>query len=271
MEKRLEFRSKNLLNHIRKTIVNGLDFIPKDADGNPPDYLSDFFVPHEDFEDRYGKIDAHSVFAVAFYYSAKNAIENKEHILASIALYYSMFHLSFALIALNFSIPDQKLEKIRHSELKNVLKNLVTLKVIDDDYIFLYEDLQEVREYLNYINVPTGYLKFMSLRRGHVFTSKYFSEDIYIGSFCIKSLEQVHKIISNYYILLHDIEESIVSKKRTKGVRPELFKAIRRVTLFDWYGEDFLNNSFNSEVRENTEKFLARNDIYPDENFFDDL
>jgi hypothetical protein len=260
---RITFNNENLLSQIRKTILNQ-EF--NHSFGN-----DSFYCPNETTYDRYSKIDAHSVFAVAFYFSSKKALSNQEHVLSAIAQYYSIFHLSFALISLNFNIEDKKLEKIRHSQLKNVLKNLNTIKVISENFIYLYEDLQEVREYLNYINVPNGYSKFIFLRRGHIFKSRFFSEDISIPLYPSKSMEILSQIIDEYFDFLHTIEESIISKKKTNGERPLLFKCIRRISNFDWYGEDFLNNSFSSDTIKEVNTFLSKKDIYPDEHFFDDF
>lgn len=262
------FNNRNMLKHIRNTITyQDYSFILSSGDK----HISGMYTPNDETSDRYEKIDAHSVFAVAFYYSSKSALDNGDHVLSSIAQYYSIFHLSYALISMDFSIPNEKLSKIRHSQLKNILKSLSTKKVISSNCIDFYEDLQYVREYLNYINVPTGHQKFMSLRRGHLFYSKFYSKDIYISSYATVSIKVVFEIISKYFDLLHDIEKSICSNSKTNGMRPTLFRSIRRISIFDYYGEDFLNNSFSREVVRETNTFLAKNDISPEEFFFKDF
>ena len=267
----INFDHKNMLSHIRATISNENTYMRNKIAGEDMEDNPDLYVPKQEYADRYSKIDAHSVFSVAFYYASLKALNNKENVFSSIGQYYSLFHLSFALIALNFTISDEKLVKIRHSELKNLLVNLDTTKVITKNYIEFYEDLQEVREYLNYINVPNGFMKFMTLRRGHMFTSRFFKKDTYISSYCHESISVLFEILNKYYIFLHSIECSLTSKAKTNNNRPMLFKSIRRISWYDWYGEDFLNNFFESSVIKEIDIFLGKHDINPpDESFFDD-
>jgi hypothetical protein len=69
---RITFNNENLLSQIRKTILNQ-EF--NHSFGN-----DSFYCPNETTYDRYSKIDAHSVFAVAFYFSSKKALSNQVHI-----------------------------------------------------------------------------------------------------------------------------------------------------------------------------------------------
>lgn len=272
----LSFSKENLLQHIRNTFSSNYTHSINRLKDDNPDEKGDllvnlnWFLPKPEFKDRYTKIDAHAIFAIGFYYSSKQALKNKDHVLSSIGQYYALFHLSFSLVSLNFANDENILNKVRHSQLKNLLRDLVNKKVITEDFVKFFEDLQEVREYLNYINVPNGYMKFMTLKRGHSFTSRLIDRDIYISSYCIESVGVLGDLVDKYFDFLHEIENSLISKSKTKGNRPELFKCLRRVTLYDWYGEDFLNNFFNKEIRIEIERFLGMKDVSPDANFFDD-
>ena len=111
----INFDHKNMLSHIRGTVSNKNTYMRNKIDVEELEDNPDLYVPKEEYADRYSRIDAHSVFSVAFYYASLKALDNKENVLSSIGQYYSLFHLSFALIALNFTIPDEKLIKVRHS------------------------------------------------------------------------------------------------------------------------------------------------------------
>jgi hypothetical protein len=123
----------------------------------------------------------------------------------------------------------------------------------------LYIDLQEVREYLNYLNTPSGHEKFALLRRGHLIDSIFFGEQSFSNN-SEMAIEPLQMTLERYYDFLHRIELCLVSKSKTNGNRPDMFRAIRRFTLYDWYGEDFMPGYFSSDVLRETNAFLKRYD-----------
>lgn len=138
----INFDESKLINKIKKTI-----------DSN--EYYGEFY-PRSECEDRYHKVDAHSIFSVALIFSSEYALKNGNNILSSIGQYYSFYHLSFALITLDMNIKNEQLNKMKHNTLKKHIKNFIDRKIISKEFLYIFDDLKEVREHFNYLNVGEG-------------------------------------------------------------------------------------------------------------------
>ena len=226
-----------------------------------------WFRPLPEYIDRYNKIDAHSVFAVSLFFSSKHSLEEGNRVLASIGQYYSIFHLGYALVSLNFSLKDSTLKRMSHSNLKNLLKNLEDRGIISIDFLKLYLDLQEVREYFNYLDVENGQGKFMILSRGHLTHSNCFG-DIRLSDISAQAEEPISIIIDRFFSMLHEIELQITSNRKTNGYRPDIFRSIRRLSWYDWFGEDMMMNFYSDEVMSEIEQFLGCQDVIPDYEYY---
>jgi len=247
----IKFDCSKLLDGIRKTI----------------DLTDEGYRPLPEYIDRYNKIDAHSVFAVSLFFSSKHSLEEGNRVLASIGQYYSIFHLAYALVSLNFSLEDKNLKRIKHSKLKNLLKNLEERGIISIDFLKLYLDLQEVREYFNYLDVENGQGKFMILRRGHL-THSYCFGDVSFSDISAQAEEPISIIIDEFFSMLHEIELQITSNRKTNGYRPDIFRSIRRLSWYDWFGEDMMMNFYSDAVIRDIEHFLGCQDIEPDYEYY---
>ena len=259
----LKFDCSKLLNGIRNTIG------PDDEISNNSDQKkhSTYFRPLPEYIDRFNKIDAHAVFAVSLFFSSKHSLKEGNTVLASIGQYYSMYHLGYALVSLNFSLKDSNLKRISHSKLINLLMNLNERGIISIDFINLYLDLQEVREHYNYLNAETGQDKFMILRRDFL-THSYCFGDIELTNISAQAEEPLSIVIDGFYSMLHEIEVQITSNSKTNGHRPDIFRSIRRLSWFDWFGEDMMMNFYSDDVMREIEHFLGNQDIIPDYNYY---
>ena len=244
----IKFDCSKLLDGIRKTI----DL----TDDRPlPEYI-----------DRYNKIDAHSVFAVSLFISSKNLLKEGDRVLSSIAQYYSIYHLGYALVSLDFSVEDSELKKMKHSHLRHLLNNLEKKGIISTDFLELYGDLKTVREHFNYLNAENGQDKFMILRRGFLTHSNCFG-DISLSDISVQAEEPISTIMDRFFYLLHEIELKICDEK-TNGQRPDIFRSIRRVSWYDWFGEDMMENFYPDEVMREIEHFLGCQDVMPDHEYY---
>jgi len=259
----IKFDCSKFLGGVRKTICPADEsFYHANQEKNPT-----WFSPLPEYIDRYNKIDAHSVFAVSLFFSSKHSLEEGNRVLASIGQYYSMFHLGYALVCLNFSLKDSTLKRMSHSKLKNLLINLEDRGIISIDFLKLYLDLQEVREYFNYLNAENGKNKFMILRRGHLTHSNCFG-DVHLSDISAQAEEPISIIIDRFYSMLHEIELQITSKRKTNGHRPEIFRSIRRLSQYDWFGDDMMMNFYSDEVMRGIEHFLGCHDVIPDHEYY---
>ena len=259
----IKFDCSKFLDGIRRTIGPADEsFYHGNQEKNPT-----WFRPLPEYIDRYNKIDAHSVFAVSLFFSSKHSLEERNRVLASIGQYYSIFHLGYALVSLNFSLKDSNLKRMNHSNLKNLLKNLEDRGIISIDFLNLYLDLQEVREYFNYLDVKNGQGKFMILRRGHLTHSNCFG-DIRLSDISTQAEEPISIIIDRFFSMLHEIELQITSNRKTNGYRPDIFRSIRRLSWYDWFGEDMMMNFYSDAVMREIEHFLGCRDVEPDYGYY---
>ena len=259
----MKFDCSKFLKGIRKTIdLADESFYHDNQEKNPT-----WYRPLPEYIDRYNKIDAHSVFAVSLFFSSKHLLEEGNRVLASIGQYYCIFHLAYALVSLNFSLKDNTLKRLNHSKLKNLLQNLEDRGIISVDFLKLYQDLQEVREYFNYLDVENGQSKFMILRRGHLTHSNCFG-DIRFSDISAQAEEPISIIIDEFFSMLHEIELQITSNRKTNGYRPDIFRSIRRLSWYDWFGEDMMMNFYSDVAIRDIEHFLGCQDIEPDYEYY---
>ena len=259
----MKFDCSKFLDGIRKTIcLTDESFYHGNQEKDPT-----WYRPLPEYIDRYNKIDAHSVFAVSLFFSSKHSLKEGNRVLASIGQYYSIFHLAYALVSLNFSLEDNTLKRINHSKLRSLLINLSDRDIISIDFLKLYLDLQEVREYFNYLDIKNGQGKFMILRRGHL-THSYCFGDIRFSDISAQAEEPISIIIDEFFSMLHEIELQIISKRKTNGHRPDVFRSIRRLSWYDWFGEDMMMNFYSDAVMRDIEHFLGCQDIKPDYGYY---
>jgi hypothetical protein len=155
----VKFESKLFLNSIRNTIL------PND-NGD--------YVPVKTCRDRFQKIDVHSIYSLAFAFSSEMALLEGNIALASIGQYYSIFHLSFALTALDLSRKDEEFVTVSHKILKSKLKDFVDKNIVSKDFLYIFHDLNDTRNYFNYLNVGTGLEKTMMMKQGNSLRSCCF-------------------------------------------------------------------------------------------------
>jgi len=89
--------------------------------------------------------------SMIFYISGNSALESKNYLLPPIAYYYSLFHLSKALL---FILPTRDLEKdkgIPHKRVVNLIDSeFIQRKLLDEDYLEEVKYYLELRESVNY-------------------------------------------------------------------------------------------------------------------------
>ncbi len=90
--------------------------------------------------------------AMCFRVVAESNIEKQTNLIfPPIGLYYSVFHLSIAMLYLEHNTDINKLKNIHHGTLLKLVKNsLIQKKLISSDYESYFKDLQALREFCNY-------------------------------------------------------------------------------------------------------------------------
>ena len=259
----IKFDFSKFLDGIEKTIGPADEsYYHSNQEKNPT-----WFRPLPEYIDRYNKIDAHSVFAVSLLFSSKHSLEEGNRVIASIEQYYSIYHLGYALVSLDFSVEDSELKKMKHAYLEKLLKALEKEGIISTDFLKLHQDLKEVREHFNYLNAENGQDKFMILRRGFLTHSNCFG-DISLSDISAQAEEPISIIIDRFFSMLHEIELQITRNRKTNGYRPDIFRSIRRLSWYDWFGEDMMMNFYSDAVMREIEHFLGCRDIEPNYDYY---
>jgi hypothetical protein len=104
------------------------------------------------WENRAIKSSLHTLAAVCFKeVSTSNYKESNSFIFPPIGFYYSVFHLSVSLLALDINTELSELKEIHHGRLFNLIESrLVSTKVLNTTYLENFKVLRELRESSNY-------------------------------------------------------------------------------------------------------------------------
>jgi uncharacterized protein (UPF0332 family) len=77
--------------------------------------------------------------------------ETRTVLLPPIGFYYSIFHLSMAMLFLDYQTDASELKRIRHATLKNLInQRLMQKRLLANSYLDEFQHLQDIREYANY-------------------------------------------------------------------------------------------------------------------------
>ena len=101
---------------------------------------------------RISKSAKHMLAAVVFNESSKSTLSKLEGtLLPCMGFYYVCFHSAVSMLWLCDSLPEEKMTRLRHSQLRAFVEaHLCQTKKLDRSFLYQYEQLQELREYANY-------------------------------------------------------------------------------------------------------------------------
>ena len=94
----------------------------------------------DEAEDRIKKVDTHAIWSIMLYFSSKNATKEGINVISGIGYYYTLFHCVFAMVCLDFDIPEKHLHRVSHGQLIRFLKKQVQLGVASNDLLVLFTD-----------------------------------------------------------------------------------------------------------------------------------
>lgn len=198
-----------------------------------------FYCKKSSYENEWldrSEIAAKRILTAICYRESSNKIyqSNKSVALPSIGYYYSIFHLSIALLALDYTTKLSDLRQIKHKYLINLIySKFIQRNLLPIDYHELFLDLKYLREYVNY-----------------VFGSEYFNksllDDLYYRTeeafdSAIKLINEIHKAISDLDPILYYIQGNIG----------------------DHFGDDILQNFLSEIDMKSVEDYLLKHDLTP--------
>jgi len=185
----------------------------------------------------------HFLAAVAFRENANSTFKKTQSkFLPSIGNYYSCFHLSVAMLSLDYATNISQLEKIHHTTLQNLVRaNLEIKKLINPSFLQIMKNLQEIRETSNYSVNPYQYD-----------STGLLAEEMYDN-------EGIYNLMDNSFNeainLIHFIVGHANKYQKNFGERIQSF-------INDSQGDDILNVYFSDEDTISVEKYLEER-LYP--------
>ena len=159
--------------------------------------------------------------------------QNNSVILPIIGLYYSLFHLSTALLNLDYTTDLSKLEQVRHSTLIKLIKSkLISRKLISFDLYNTLIALKEIREHTNYKFEPI----FFEFQNKNIGLEEYYTELV----------EEVDLTFSECISFIHALSSKI-------GLLPDETSISFKISTFigDSFGDDTYETylSSNDEIK----------------------
>lgn len=178
-----------------------------------------------DWEHRASKTARAILTAVCFRETAIASSESRDSLIYQpIGLYYSMFHMSLAMLWLNPRVNPKELTNIRHSKLINMVNSqLVQTKFIESSFHSLLVNLKLLRESCNY---QFGYQDNLELE-------------------LTKAIDMTEKAFENALEFIHQVLDTSDSLFRIQG------------SIGDGFGDDILDSYLSSEHKENVSHYLV--------------
>jgi uncharacterized protein (UPF0332 family) len=102
---------------------------------------------------RTAKSAKHILTAVCFREVSQSTSEKTGNVIFSpIGFYYSLFHMGVAMLYMEHTTTQQELVRMRHSNLQALIQGrLVNTHLLPKEYLELLRELQDLREYANYV------------------------------------------------------------------------------------------------------------------------
>lgn len=164
--------------------------------------------------------------------SNKNYQLNKSVALPSIGYYYSIFHLSVALLALDYSTDLLDLHQIKHKDLVSLIySKFIQRKILPMNYYNIFLELKELREYVNYV-FGRAYFNKSQLDILYNLTGEAFDS-------AIKLINEINDVISDLTPILYNIQTNIG----------------------DRFGDDILQNFLSEKDIRSVEDYLLKHDL----------
>ena len=167
--------------------------------------------------------------AVCFRETAIASSETKDSLIYQpIGLYYSMFHMSLAMLWLNPRINSKELANIHHPKLINMVESqLVQTGFIESSFHHILVNLKQLRESCNY---RFGYKNNLELE-------------------LTKAINMTEKAFDNALEFIHQVLNASDSLFRVQG------------SIGDGFGDDILDSYLSPEHKENVCQYLVINGL----------
>jgi uncharacterized protein (UPF0332 family) len=169
--------------------------------------LYNLFTEDECWE-RAEKSAKHILSAVAFKESSSVSFKKTGSVLLPpIGYYYSFFHMAVALCWLDPRIEKEKLEKLRHTTLQNlILDNFVNQNILSSSFTNVMQELKEEREWLNYTFGEFDYDFFENVKNNERLTSTEFTK-------CFEVINEICDLLISKFDIKQRIKTYIADSK----------------------------------------------------------
>jgi len=161
----------------------------------------------------------HILSAIAFKESSRVSFKKTGSILLPpIGYYYSFFHMAVALCWLHPAIKKEKLEKLRHSTLQNlILDNFVKQNILPQSFSHTMQELKEEREWSNYTFGEFNYDFFKTIEDNEKVISIEFAK-------CFQLMNEICILLIKKFDIKQRIKTYIADSKGDDFIQTYLSK-----------------------------------------------
>jgi len=193
-------------------------------------HLYNLFTEDECWE-RSEKSAKHILSAIAFKESSCVSFKKtKSVLLPPIGYYYSFFHMAVALCWLDPRIKKEKLEKLRHSTLQNlILDNFINQNILSSSFTDTMQELKEEREWLNYTFGEFNYDFFENVKNHEELSSVEFEK-------CFEVIDKICDLLKFKF----DIKQRI------------------KIYIADSKGDDFVQTYLSEDEQDAVMNYLVK-------------
>lgn len=169
--------------------------------------------------ERAEKSAKHILSAIAFKESSRVSFEKTgSALLPPIGYYYSFFHMSVAMCWLHPQIKKEKLKKLKHSVLQNlILDNYVKQHILPSSFTDTMQELKDEREWLNYTFGEFSYDFFKTVKKNETIALREFSK-------CFNVINEICDLLIKKYDIKQRIKNYIADSKGDDFVQTYLSK-----------------------------------------------
>ena len=148
----------------------------------------------DDFHRRSERAARHLLAAAAFKNHSRVCFEQTDSVLLPpVGYYYSCFHMAVALCFLNPQVREEKLDRIRHTQLQKIItSHFVDRRLLSDSFSKLLDQQKKQREFLNYTFGEFGYDLFREVAKTEKRINQQFVK-------CFKLIDKICEVAAMDY------------------------------------------------------------------------
>lgn len=174
----------------------------------------------------------HLLAAVVFRESSRASLrETQGTLLPCIGFYYVCFHSAVSMLWLCETVAESDLSRVRHSQVRKLIEvNLLQTSKLDRNFLYEYEQLQDLREYANY-NFGSKAPKYEYPQMTDVIEVVSDAVLTKTREFLITELERINRLSQYQAIIGDDIGTDLIKLHSGPAVAESVWEYLVRSSL----------------------------------------